>query len=191
MMASSRKYGSSEQGDRWAQNIVNAFSSMVLEQRSDTLVFIPGLFSWAKSHLLGKVVEATADGRRFGEPVTHGANPNLKADGDANALTLSSTIARMQPGYGNTAPLQLEFDPFLEDNDPRQIVRSLILTHFDLGGTLINVNIVNKEQLLQANRNPQLFPDLVVRVTGFTAYFCMLTPEFRQLVVDRVLKQAR
>ena len=34
---------------------------------------------------------------------------------------------------------------------------------------------------------PDLFPDLVVRVTGFSAYFCLLTPEFRKLVVDRIL----
>ena len=58
----------------------------------------------------------------------------------------------------------------------------------DLGGTLINVNIMDKETLLKANENPSEYPDLVVRVTGFTAYFCMLSPSFRQLVVDRLLE---
>lgn len=62
-----------------------------------------------------------------------------------------------------------------------------ILTLFDQGGTLININIINTQQSLAANENPDLFPDLVVRVTGFTAYFCLLTPEFRKLVVDRIL----
>lgn len=189
MMSSSKRYGSSSEGEAWALRIVQCFTDLVLKQRAQAFVFIPGLFSWAKSHLLGRVVGATPDGRRFGEPITHGANPNIRSDGDINALTLSSTIARMQPGYGNTAPLQLEFDPFLEDNNPQELVKAIILTHFSLGGTLINVNIVNKEQLLEANRHPELYPDLVVRVTGFTAYFCMLTPEFRQLVVDRILKQ--
>ena len=60
-----------------------------------------------------------------------------------------------------------------------------ILTLFDQGGTLLN--IINAQQILAANENPDLFPDLVVRVTGFTAYFCLLTPEFRKLVVDRIL----
>ena len=59
-----------------------------------------------------------------------------------------------------------------------------ILTLFDQGGTLLNINIINAQQILAANENPDLFPDLVVRVTGFTAYFCLLTPEFRKLVVD-------
>lgn len=62
-----------------------------------------------------------------------------------------------------------------------------ILTLFDQDGTLLNINIINAQQILTANENPDLFPDLVVRVTGFTAYFCLLTPEFRKLVVDRIL----
>lgn len=60
-----------------------------------------------------------------------------------------------------------------------------ILTLFDQDGTLLN--IINAQQILAANENPDFFPDLVVRVTGFTAYFCLLTPEFRKLVVDRIL----
>ena len=60
-----------------------------------------------------------------------------------------------------------------------------ILTLFDQDGTLLN--IINAQQILAANENPDLFPDLVVRVTGFTAYFCLLTPEFRKLVVNRIL----
>lgn len=62
-----------------------------------------------------------------------------------------------------------------------------ILTLFDQDGTLLNINIINAQQILAANENPDFFPDLVVRVTGFTAYFCLLTPEFRKLVVDRIL----
>lgn len=62
-----------------------------------------------------------------------------------------------------------------------------ILTLFDQDGTLLNINIINAQRILAANENPDFFPDLVVRVTGFTAYFCLLTPEFRKLVVDRIL----
>jgi len=57
-----------------------------------------------------------------------------------------------------------------------------------LGGTLININVLDGDKLLEANKDPEKYPDLVVRVTGFTAYFVSLSPEFRQLVVDRFLK---
>ena len=47
---------------------------------------------------------------------------------------------------------------------------------------------LDKEKLMEAHKNPMLHPDLVVRVTGFTAYFAALSPEFRQLVVDRFIE---
>ncbi len=65
---------------------------------------------------------------------------------------------------------------------------NFILSHFRQGGTLININILDAEKLFRAHENPDLYPDLVVRVAGFTAYFASLSPEFRQLVVDRFLK---
>ena len=86
-------------------------------------------------------------------------------------------------------PLQLEFDPKLADDEKGvDIVTNLIKTHFDLGGTLININVLDGKKLLEAHENPDLHPDLVVRVTGFTAYFANLSPTFRQLVVDRFLE---
>lgn len=60
--------------------------------------------------------------------------------------------------------------------------------HFSQGGTLININILDKDKILEANENPDSHPDLVVRVTGFTVYFASLSPEFRQLVVNRFLE---
>ena len=82
--------------------------------------------------------------------------------------------------------MQLEFDPHVKaDEQGVQLVLNLIKTHFKQGGTLININVLDREKLMAANENPDLYPDLVVRVTGFTAYFASLSPEFRQLVIDR------
>ena len=47
---------------------------------------------------------------------------------------------------------------------------------------------MDRQKVLEAHKDPSKYPDLVVRVTGFTAYFAMLSPEFRQLVVDRILE---
>ena len=66
-------------------------------------------------------------------------------------------------------------------------IAELIKTHFDLGGTQININVLDRETLLDAHEDPTKYPDLVVRVTGFSAYFASLSPEFRQLVVDRLI----
>ena len=188
MMRASSRYGQGGSlSDNWADRIAQFFSEETVKESDDPRHFIPGLFSWAKPHIFGNVVGATPDGRRYGEPITHGANPNPAFCDEAAALSQSSAIARVQPGYGNTAPLQLEFDPFSLSDDPKDIVKALILSHFELGGTLINVNIFDRDKILEAHKDPSLYPDLVVRVTGFTAYFSMLTPEFRQVLVDRIL----
>jgi formate C-acetyltransferase len=100
-------------------------------------------------------------------------------------------VARVQPGYGNTAPLQIDIDPYLgETNKSLQKVEALIKSHFELGGTLVNINVLSKEQLIEANKKPELHSDLIVRVTGFSAYFASLSPELRQYVVDRVISGA-
>ena len=101
---------------------------------------------------------------------------------------MAKAIARVQCGYGNTVPFQLELNPtVIDQKNAIDRIGAVIRTHFAMGGTLLNINILDKETLLCANENPMLYPDLVVRVTGFTAYFITLSPEFRQLVVDRVV----
>ena len=99
-----------------------------------------------------------------------------------------ATFRRLFKKYNNTAPLQIEFDLKLADGQKGiEVVGNLINSHFEQGGTLININVLDGDKLIEAHKNPDLHPDLVVRVTGFTAYFASLSPEFRQLVVDRFL----
>jgi formate C-acetyltransferase len=71
------------------------------------------------------------------------------------------------------------------------LVANLIRTHFQMGGTQINLNIMDSAQVLEAHKDPSKYPDLVVRVTGFSAYFASLSPAFRQLVVDRIIAEGK
>ena len=73
--------------------------------------------------------------------------------------------------------------------DPVGRLMALFRTHFKLGGTLINVNIVDAKTLRAAQKEPEKFPDLIVRVTGFTSYFIMLSPEFRDFVIKRIIEE--
>ena len=193
MMSSSERYGQGDSlGDEWAVKISKLFTKLVrgLNQTYPQYNFIPGLFSWANTIDFGKAVAATPNGRRSGEAVNHGANPlpGFRKDGAVTAL--ANSIISVQPGYGNTAPIQLELDPGM-GNDPQSVekIANMIETMFEKGATLLNINIIDKEKILKAHENPALYPDLVVRVTGFTAYFSMLSKEFRQLVVDRIIRQ--
>lgn len=149
---------------------------------------MPGIFSWAATIAMGRNLGATPNGRRAGAPISHGANPDpgFRQDGAPSAMAVA--IASVQCGYGNAVPMQIEMDPGAAGGpeDARRIVE-LIRTHFELGGTQINMNIMDREKVLEAHADPSKYPDLVVRVTGFSAYFASLSPEFRQLVVDRIV----
>lgn len=176
--------------DKWAEKLTECWVKNVKGQKMpEGRCLVPGWFSWARSIEYGSKVGATPNGRRAGEPISHGANPNPHFRTDGAPTAQSNGIASVQCGYGNTAPLQIEFDPKLADDEKGiEVIERFILGHFEQGGTLININILDKEKLLEAHENPEQHPDLVVRVTGFTAYFASLSPKFRQLVVDRFLE---
>jgi formate C-acetyltransferase len=193
MMRNIPRFGSGESiADDWAKRISQTFTRLVKEKPTpDGFNMVPGLFSWAKVIDYGKHLGATPNGRHAGDPVSHGPNPdpgfNEGKPGTPTQMVLA--VAEVQPGYGNTAPLQLDLDPGMrEDEDGLEKVEALIKSHFDMGGTLININVLDKETVLEAHKDPSKYPDLIVRVTGFSAYFASLSQELRQYVVDRIVE---
>lgn len=190
MLAHSPRYGGGRTlGDEWAVKVSRLFTRLVRAQveRHPGINFIPGLFSWSNTILLGKALGATPNGRRRGEPINHGANPNGGFRRDGAVTAMCNSIAAVQPGYGNTAPVQLEVDPGIaEDEEGVKKMAAMIKGILESGNTLLNINIIDAKKILEAHKDPMKYPDLVVRVTGFTAFFSMLSPEFRELVVDRV-----
>ena len=191
MLMASERYcqGGESLGDKWAKIISQLFAKTVkAHPMPEGKSLVPGWFSWSKTLFFGKQVGATPNGRCAYEAVSHGANPNPGFRKDGAPTAMATGIAHIQPGFGNTAPLQIEFDPGITAKQGGiEQVKQLIRTHIDLGGTLININILDKDVLMEAHKDPSKYPDLVVRVTGFTSYFCVLSPEFRQLVVDRFI----
>lgn len=194
MMLRSERYGGGNTlGDEWAVRVSKLWTSLVrdlVEQHKDNpkhVNFIPGFFSWSNTILLGSLLKATPNGRKRGEPINHGANPNGGFRKDGAVTAMCNSIAAIQPGYGNTAPVQLEVDPGIA-NDAEGVGKmcAMIRGILDSGNTLLNINIIDAKKILEADKDPMKYPDLVVRVTGFTAFFAMLSPKFRKLVVDRV-----
>jgi formate C-acetyltransferase len=90
-----------------------------------------------------------------------------------------------------TTPLQIELDQKLVKGvGGLEAVEALILGHNAQGGTLINMNILSKQQILEAHKDPMAHPDLVIRVTGYSAYFRSLSRAYRQSIVDRILAES-
>ena len=179
--------------DEWAVRISQTFTRLVKEKPTPNgFNMIPGLFSWASYVDFGKPLGATPNGRHAHALVSQGANPEpgFNEGKGGTPTQMAVAVAAVQPGYGNTAPLQLDMDPGLASGEEGLVkIEALIRGYFDLGGTLLNMNVVNKEQILEANKDPSKYPDLIVRVTGFSAYFASLSEELRQTVVDRIVSE--
>ena len=189
LLHSAKKYGSGNSpADEYAVKITQIFTNLVKQKTTPNgKTMVPGLFSWANTIPFGKAVGASPNGRHAYHPISHGANPDTGNSNKSTPTSMARAVASVQCGYGNTSPLQLEFDPNIAvSHSGIVLIISFINSFCDIGGTLLNINILNKEKILAAHENPDLYPDLVVRVTGFSAYFASLSREFRQLVVDRI-----
>lgn len=191
MLKSTPHYGSGNScGDEFASKIIKSFVQYVKEGPTPKgYNMIPGIFSWANTIPMGLTVGATPNGRHAMAPISHGANPEpgFRESGALTAMGLA--VASVQCGYGNTVPIQLEVDPMLGKSiGGQEKIITFINTYCnDLGGTLLNLNIIDKDKILDAHKDPSKYPDLIVRVTGFSAYFATLSEKFRQLVVDRII----
>ncbi len=192
MMRNLPRFGSGgSRADEWAVRISQTFTRLVKQNPTPQgFNMIPGLFSWAKVVDFGKALGATPNGRYAYAPVSHGPNPDpgFNNGKGGTPTQMAVAVAAVQPGYGNTAPLQLDLDPGLVRSEEGVAkIEALLQGYFDMGGTLVNINVLNKEQILEAHKDPSKYPDLIVRVTGFSAYFANLSEELRQVVVDRMV----
>lgn len=190
MMKNVPHYGfGGSKGDEYAVRIVQTFARIVEEKPTPKgHKMVPGLFSWASTISMGKKLGATPNGRKAGEPISFGSNPDPGFRKDGALTALAEAVAAVQPGWGNPAPLQIEVDPgFSREEGGVEKICTLMETHFELGGTEININILDKEKVLEAHKDPAKYPDLVVRVTGFSAYFASLSSEMREVVVRRIV----
>jgi len=180
-------------GDLWANKVSKLFTKLVTAKPTpDGHKMTPGLFSWASTISMGRDTPATPDGRRPGEPISFGANPNpgRQRGGALTVTSVSSSIARVQCGRGNPGPFQFDVDPGTvasADDASIHAFGALIRTHFRLGGLLINANVLDSQAIKEAVKDPNAYPDLVVRVTGFSAYFAALSEDFRRLVYERIV----
>ena len=179
--------------DWWAKRVSDLFTHLVKDTPTPNgFNVIPGLFSHGIVAQLGKNVDATPNGRHAHDPISHSSNPDpgFMPGGGAAPTAKANAVAAVQPGWGNSAPLQIDFDKHLaKEYGGLEAIESLIQTHNAQGGTLVNINVISKEQILEAHADPEKYPDLVVRVTGYSAFFKTLSPEYRQQIVDRILAE--
>ena len=178
---------------KWAERTRDLFVALCMNEPTPKhrLKVIAGMFSHGDIVRYGETLPATPNGRKYGEPISHSNEPDPGFASGLHTFSPSlkaNTVAKLQPGYGNSSPLHLDVDnSMITKEGGVDALETLIHTHNHMGGTLINLNCLTRERLLKAHADPDSDPDLVVRVTGYSAFFSSLSPKYRQQIVDRFL----
>ena len=148
--------------------------------------FVPGAFCWIQHERLGRECGATPDGRKAGFPFADGGGPaqGREKHGPTSAI-LSTTCWDHAPLIGGLA-YNLKFGKSLfATPEARERLRDLLLTYLRRGGFETQVNVVDAETLRRAQREPEAYRDLVVRIGGYTDYFARLSPQMQSEIIAR------
>ena len=133
----------------------------------------------------GSVCGATPDGRKAFEPVSDGISPAQGADRKGPTAVIKSAAKLDHARTGGTL-LNQKFTPsLLEGEEGIEKLAHLVRSYFRLDGHHIQFNVVTAETLRAAQADPDRYRDLIVRVAGYSDYFCDLTPALQNEIIAR------
>ena len=138
----------------------------------------------------GSLIGATADGRRAGEPLSEGISPVQGADRHGPTAVIRSAAKMDHARTGGTL-LNQKFTPqLLADEAGIEKLIHLVRSYFKLDGHHIQFNVVDAATLRAAQREPDKHRDLIVRVAGYSDYFCDLGSALQEEIIARTEHEA-
>lgn len=145
-----------------------------------------GLYTVEDHAIMGIHTGATADGRKGGESLSNSSGASQGKDKHGPTALINSVTNFPMEEAGNGMVLDVKFTPsLLEEETGKRALRSLIGTYFHKGGMEMQISVVSGETLRAAQEHPENYADLIVRVSGFSAYFCSL----RKATQDEIIKR--
>jgi formate C-acetyltransferase len=134
------------------------------------------------------VVGATADGRKRGEPFSANLSPSLGVLTEGLFSILKSYRKIDYRRIYNGGPITVELsDSVFRDEESIRKVAMFVRTFAQVGCQQLQLNSINAAKLREAKLHPELYRNLIVRVWGWSGYFCELAPEYQDHVIKRAL----
>ncbi len=148
--------------------------------------FIPGLYPVSNNVYLGSLVGATPDGRSAFKPLADGVSPTRGADVNGPTAAANS-VSKLEHFAAPSGTLfNQKFNPnSLQGDNGLKNLGSLIRSYFDKKGMHIQFNVIDKKVLLEAQKHPEQYRDLIVRVAGYSAQFICLDKGVQDDIIKR------
>ena len=150
-------------------------------------VFRVGTGTAHEYYYTAKRLGATADGRRAYAPFSanYSSAPTARTLGPLSAIKSFTKTDLSRAANGGPFTVEIHDTVFRNDEGEKKVA-ALVKTFFDLGGHQMQINAVNRDVLLDAKAHPENYPGLIVRVWGWSGYFCELEPAFQDHIIRRV-----
>jgi formate C-acetyltransferase len=181
------KWGNNDsEADQYALRVFESFFTLVDGKPNNRKGFFRINLLPTTSHVyFGSVTGATPDGRLAYQPLSEGISPVQGADIKGPVAVLQSAGKLDHVRTGGTL-LNQKFAPeFFNSDEAYQKLVQLIRTYFRLDGHHIQFNVVEAETLRNAQKNPELYRDLIVRVAGYSDYFNDLGVDLQNEIIAR------
>ena len=133
----------------------------------------------------GKVMGATPNGRLAHKSISDGTSPSHGADTNGPSAVIKSLTKLDQTKSGGTLLNQRFLPSLLKRDEDLKKLGHLVRSYFALGGHHIQFNIVDTATLYAAQKNPEDYKDLLVRMAGYSDYFNDMNADLQQEVIDR------
>ena len=173
--------------DMFARDVANSYTKEVEKYKNPRGgIFQAGLYPVSANVPLGATTGATPDGRLAYTPLADGIGPASGRDIKGPTATANS-VAKLEQGVAsNGTLLNQKFHPSaLQGMSGLSKFVALIRSYFDQKGMHVQFNVVTKETLLDAQKNPEKYKTLVVRVAGYSALFTTLSKSLQDDIINR------
>ncbi len=180
------RYGEGEaEADRLAGLVSGLFADELARFRNPRGgPYLAGFWTMTTHQGFGRRLGALPSGRRAGEALANGVSPRCGSQRSGPTGALASAAHVVTPANGCILNQTIAAGN-LAGVDAGGLIGALVAAFFRKGGAQIQVNVLDPSVLEAARRDPASYRDLVVRISGYSAYFVDLTPEMQQEIVDR------